>query len=401
MNLNRPFKEISDTARPAIEMPMPRRAPEAHAPPRRVNGKLAITALGMVSSIGDGVVSSCAASRAGVARISALEDVQLWDSEQHELEPARGHSIPWVTEGFSGLARLTTLASQALLDLLPHTGLHAKSRCALVLAAPSDFYWQRFEEREELPSGHTSRREQLQHGLLQKILAATPLPAPFREQSLFFGEAGFLQGLHHAARQLDSGEVDSCIIGGVDSLVEPRHAEALDALGLLKGPDNPVGFLPGESAGFILLERAETALRRGARILAILDSAHGHAEPFHRLSRTPSLGLSLAKCIRDTLEPLPDHGEAPRLVIATLNGDAYRANDWGHALVRLRADKVLNHSREWYPAATFGELGAASGAAGICMGVRGLERGYVPEEKVLLWVSGDDGSRGALHLSRP
>jgi len=401
LNLNRPLKELSDTARPALGTHMPRRVPEASAPTRRLSGKLGITALGMVSSIGDGVVASCAASRAGVVRISALEDIQLWDSEHHELEPARGHSIPWVTEGFSGLARLTALASQALLDLLPRTELHAKSRCALFLAAPSDFYWQRFEEREELPSRHTFRREQLQHGLLQRILATTPLPVPLQKQSLFFGEAGFVQGLQLAASQLESGAVDSCIIGGVDSLVEARHAEALDALGLLKGPDNPVGFLPGEAAGFILLERAEAALRRGARVLAILDSSHGHAEPFHRLSRTPSLGRGLAKCIRDTLEPLPDHGEAPRLVIATLNGDAYRANDWGHALVQLRAHKVLNHSREWYPAATFGELGAASGAAGICMGVRGLERGYVSEEKVLFWVSGDDGSRGALHLSRP
>ncbi|MFP2924794.1 TIGR02270 family protein [Pyxidicoccus sp. 3LG] len=404
MNLSRPFKELVATAR----LPLRKASTEASAsrphskqPARALGGKLTVTGLGMVSAIGDGVVTSCAASRAGLVRISPLEDVQVWDSADQQLEPSRGHRIPWVTEGFSGLGRLAALATQALVELRGEFRFDQKARYALYLSAPSDFYRLRLEEMDELPHRHAQRRAEYQWRLLSTVLAAASLPISPRVQPLVFGELGLLQSLQDATRQLDAGLVDACIIGGVDSLVEPQVVDALDALGLLKTPDNPVGLLPGEAAAFLLIERGEGALRRGAHPLAVLEASSVQSEPFHRLSRAPALGMALAQCIRDTLLRLPDRGEQTRLAIASLNGDANRASDWGHAQVRLQADKLLNHTTEWYPAASFGEIGAATGPVGVCMAVRGIQRGYTPEGNALLWVSGDDGSRGSLIVSRP
>ncbi|QSQ26650.1 TIGR02270 family protein [Pyxidicoccus parkwayensis] len=404
MPLSRPIQELTAVARY-----VPRRTPSdacASQPrskqsSRVLTGRLTVTGLGMVSAIGDGVVTSCAASRAGMLRVTPLEEVSVWDSGDKRLEPTRGHHIPWVTEGFSGLGRLAALATQALLDLLEQARFDKECRYALYLSAPSDFYRLHQDERDGLSQRHALRRAEYRQRLLTTILAAVGLPVIPKVQVLHFGELGFIEALQDATRQLDTGAVDACIIGGVDSLVEPQVVDALDELGLLKTPENPVGVLPGEASAFVLVERGEVALRRGARPLAVLDAACMQAEPFHRLSNTPSQGRALARCAGEALSRGQDCGERIRLVIAALNGDAYRASDWGHALVRLRTDKLLNQAIEWYPAASFGEIGAATGPAGVCMAVRGFQRGYSPEGDALLWVSGDDGGRGSLLLSRP
>lgn len=184
----------------------------------------------------------------------------------------------------------------------------------------------------------------------------------------------------------------------MDSFVEPQVAWALNSLRLLKTPSNPVGILPGEAAAFVVLEPLSAATRRGARIEALLEAPTLRTEPFHRRSGSPPLGRALARCILDTLELLEDRGAHTGLVIGALNGDAYRAQDWGHALVQLRS---LHGLPEWYPAASFGELGAASGPVGLCMAIRGFARGYCKTDNVLVWTLGDDGSRGSFYVRSP
>lgn len=403
LSLSRPFQELLATARPPRPPPVPQRGWDRPRQGTRPHpGRLAITGLGMVSALGDDVVAGCAASRAGLSRISSLGEVQVWDPESRHLEPARGVAIPWLTEGFSSHGRLAALATEALLDLLSRDLGDAGPRCALYLCAPGGYYLQQQEAREGLPASlHEARRALYQQRLLPAVLRATRLQTSPRVQPLAFGETGFLLALQDALRQLEAGGVDSCIIGGVDSLVEPRLVEALDQLRLLKTPGNPVGLLPGEASAFVRVERWDAAVRRRARVLATLEAPCVEAEPFHRLSRTPALGEALVRCIRRTLGALGGPREQSLRVIAALNGDDYRATDWGHALVTLRAQGHLAEAPTWYPAASFGETGAATGLLGICMAVRGFERGYLPEGGALLWVGGDDGSRGSLLLHPP
>ncbi|MCY1035243.1 hypothetical protein OV207_27600 [Corallococcus sp. BB11-1] len=51
--------------------------------------------------------SSCVASSGGILRIAPVDEVSVHDEEAHQNEPARGHTIPMVSEGFTGLGRLT------------------------------------------------------------------------------------------------------------------------------------------------------------------------------------------------------------------------------------------------------------------------------------------------------
>lgn len=402
-NLENSFRALPAPWAPASAHP----APAARAAPRPRQAALsaeglAVTGIGMVSALGDDAVGCCAAGRAGVLRIRELEDVQVFEPTSRLLEPACGHAASWVTRGFTGPGRLVQLGASGLRDLLRADGGENWERVALYVAMPSGFHAQLHAERErESASDAASWQARLQ-SLLPRMLKVAGIRQWPRVQKVFSGEAGFFQALQEATQLLRQGHIERCIVGGVDSLVEPMAVRRLDALRLLKSPSNPVGFVPGEAAAFLLLESPGAALRRKAPIEALLDAPRLRTEPFHRKSGRPALGMALTECIRDTLAATRERGESVGLVIAGLNGDAYRAQDWGHALVRLRSEGLLEAGvPEWYPAFPFGETGAATGPLGVAMAARGFARGHAPPGVILLWVGSDAGPRCALRIHAP
>ncbi|RJS22587.1 hypothetical protein DRW03_14885 [Corallococcus sp. H22C18031201] len=361
---------------------------------------LAVTGIGMVSALGRGVVDGCAASRAGLLRIAPLDEPRLFDADGGGSQAPQGHSIPWVTAGFSGLGRLTALAVAGLADLALSVEVRDLSRSALYLVAPSDIHRRILEESGLLPEECDARREVYTRRLMPAVLKNMRSRMPPAIQRTLFGDAGLFEALRDSAELLRTHQVDRCIIGALDSLVEPQVAWSLDQLGLLKGPEHPVGVLPGEAAAFAVLELPASAKRRGTSIEASINAFHFESERFHRRSRQPALGQALSRCVRTTLEALSDRGEETGLIIGALNGDAYRAQDWGTALVRL-SDLPLRTTRQWYPAQSVGEIGAATGLVGLCMAIRGFARGYAQTRDVLVWTAGDDGGRGAFHVKAP
>ena len=365
---------------------------------------LAVTALGMVSALGHDVVQSCAASRAGIVRISDLDELTVHDERTAQSEQARGHIIPWVTAGFTGLGRRVALGAAGLRGLSWQAveALTDLPRSALLLVTSSHFHRQLLEEQEYLPPDREALLASYEERLVPSLLKALGLRDAPAVQRVFFGEGGLLQALRDADDLLRTASVERCIVGAVDSLVEPQEAWALWRLGLLKTPANPVGVLPGEAAAFVMLERPGAASRRDARIHAVLEAPVSQQEPFHRRSGRPALGRALGRCVGGALDSLMDREAPIGLIVGALNGDAYRAQDWGHALIQLRGPvPFLGEVPLWLPAASFGELGSATGLAGLCMAVRGFARGYCRTTQVLVWTAGDDGTRGAFCLRAP
>lgn len=81
--------------------------------------ELVITVVGMVSSLGYGVVQSCAAARSGLTRWAEL-DVDAMDDDELRSVPLQGHAIQGLTEGFAGLGRFLRLGDAALADMLEY-----------------------------------------------------------------------------------------------------------------------------------------------------------------------------------------------------------------------------------------------------------------------------------------
>jgi 3-oxoacyl-[acyl-carrier-protein] synthase-1 len=83
------------------------------------------------------------------------------------------------------------------------------------------------------------------------------------------------------------------------------------------------------------------------------------------------------------------------------NGEVFRANDWGFGLVRLQGASGIDTAQTevWYPAGSFGDVGAASGAVATCIALRAFERRYAPSPHALVIASGDGVDRAGCVIS--
>jgi 3-oxoacyl-[acyl-carrier-protein] synthase-1 len=370
-------------------------------------GAIAITGLGMVSALGHGAIPSCAAARAGIVRAAPLPDSHVHDGASHEPASLVGHPIAGA-EGFEGIGKLAVLSWEALTDLLASTrpGGTPTSGTGLLLALNDGFFIEamlarreraaaknkvRSEQREE----YEARRQLLDAGLLPRLSALSGAAFHPGVQRLYFeGHGGFIHAVADAVEMLRQRELGACIVGGVDSLLEPEVLKVLLELRVLKTPERPVGFMPGEGAAFIRLERAEEAAKREGSTLALLEAPHLVREPQHRFSSEPSSGVALAEAISRTLRSAAADSREVGRIMGNLNGDEWRAREWGMVMIRERAR--VAQAAMWSPAESFGELGAATAAFSLCAAVRAFQRGYSRGRRILVWASSESGLKGAV-----
>jgi len=376
---------------------------------------LVITGLGMVSAVGPDVVSSCAAARAGLTRWREL-DIQVTDADTLESIPLKGQEVSPLTLGFEGFARWLRLGGAALRDLLEHSGLEppALARTGIHLQLPGAWLEEvhlqaslldRFPaaERERVRRGfdlkRAEEREQLTRRFLPELLTLNQVtPAPRAWSYTFGGAATFSQVLARATEALQSRALERCIVGGIDSWVEEGTLTRAHEMGLLRTPNRAVGRFPGEAAAFVLVERLDAARARGAPVEALLGPIASTEEAGHRFAGHPHTGSALFEAIAACFPGGAPRAEEVELSIVNLNGDEPRAREYGHALIRLQQAGLPTSSRRWYVPEHFGEVGAATGAVAICMGVRGFVRGYARSPDILVALLDDEPARGAFLL---
>jgi 3-oxoacyl-[acyl-carrier-protein] synthase II len=120
------------------------------------------------------------------------------------------------------------------------------------------------------------------------------------------------QAVGEGLLRIRRGEVDAMVVGGVDVLVDPIMITGFSKLGALstrneaptrasrpfdRGRD---GFVLGEGAGFLVLERLSTAKARGAAILAEL-SGFGCSCNAYRITDSPPDGRGAAQAMSAAL----------------------------------------------------------------------------------------------------
>jgi len=346
----------------------------------------------MASSLGWSAAASCSAARAGISRTVACEDVMMMDNAAGEAVPIAVHAASPITDGFEGGARLFRLAGAAL-DDLDRTSDQLPDPGAVLLVCP-DGYWEEQGARAEwtdllddvLPAVEAQRRDRLAP-LTQRVAARLG-----SEVDATFEPGGFFRATERAGTWLSSRAATHCLLGSVDSLIDSPTVHALSLLGLLKSPENPVGFVPGELAVFLRLESASAAHARGATVLASLHAPVVDGDGTHRLSEAPPQGEALARVAHECMSRV---GGEPGVVLGSINGDPWRALDWGYATCRI--DVRTRQLPQLHPAEAFGEVGAAAPAAAVAMAIHRLMRQGRAEDALVL-ASGDSGTRGALYV---
>lgn len=354
--------------------------------------EIQIAAMGMSSSLGP-LIGACAAFRAGITRARASLDFFYPAVDDNAQRPLNVCAIASSTFGFSGIGRLVAILYEVWLDILsrvepasvgPASGLYLVLPDPLALELPVE---------PEVEGDLHRRTAALGRWVLTKAFEHVGWRWPGRPWRFFAGgPAAFARALQAAQEELLRGNLDACFVGAVDSLLDPTVLERLLFQGRLKVEDNPVGLVPGEAGIFVLLRRStEGAPPDGAVLGTVAVASAGAMDPLD--------GRALAGCVKRAARE-GTGGSGRPVLISDHNGEEERAREWGMALLHLqRLGPGWAAPVAWMPATSFGDVGLASGALGLCIAARSLERGYAPAGELFVLSSSDDGERAAVRVA--
>jgi len=337
-----------------------------------------ITGVGLVTPAGPNALASCLALRAG---ISCFAELPHWvaGEEEDTAAPVQGAAIPAVLEVAPGTEPIVSHARRALREALDDAGLDARGR------------------RVRLFLGHDARLDPTH---LVAALGAE-LPGAERPALRPAGRAAALVALASALRALADGALDAAVVGGVDQWVSPARLAVLGALGRLRTGDRPDGVLPGEAAGFVVLEPRDAARARGARAYARVAGVGTALEPTAGTDE-PCRGEALTAAMRDALRSAEPRGGRRRLPLCVSDfwGDHTGSIEIGLAHTRALpgCEGDFHH---WHAADCIGDTGAAAGAVSLVWTALALRERWTDLPEALLWGVSDGPERAAALLLPP
>lgn len=358
---------------------------------RRTSVGVDVTAVGLLSSVGHDALTACAAIRAGISRPAAIAGTSSYDLIAAKSVELVGHPIEPITNGFSGTARWLQMAPLAFEDLIHNGGLPGPedepfwTSTAVMVMVP-DLEHPRFDLDDRSDPGRV--HETFVRPLLRRLPVALLARNILLRAVDRIGLALVVDGFDRLLAEL---KVDRIVALGVDSYVCPFALEWLGEGGRLKGDLNPVGLTPGEAAAALLLEPGYRQTRRERPPWAcIVEVTTAQDAPFD----DRGAGLR-GRMLAEVLAPLLT-GDT-RDVYLDLNGEEWRAKEYGNALSRL-GPSGLGSARAHHAAVSVGDVGASSFVLNTALAARSLQRGYSHGRQVAVTSSAETGEVGGLAL---
>jgi 3-oxoacyl-[acyl-carrier-protein] synthase-1 len=197
---------------------------------------------------------------------------------------------------------------------------------------------------------------------------------------------------------LAEGKAELVLAGGVDSYLNAETLNWLDEGEQLHSEGNIYGFCPGEAAGFVLMATPQTARRLGLPGLIGIVATASAIEANLLKTTDICIGEGLGQAFEVVAQAL-GQGHAATRVICDMNGERYRANEYGMAA--LRVPRLFHNAAAFdTPADCWGDVGAASGPLHMCLAIEAEARGYATGPLTLVWGSSESGQRSAALLAQ-
>ena len=364
---------------------------------------LAINGHSMVTSFGFNAATACAAARAGLTRASQIEGFSLHSDVEGTFEPVIAHAVPFLTRGFEENARLQRLLFSGLNELkkeistrkigLNSVGFYLSlpdpQRISTGLMLIPDEDTRMLYESDDIdPEEFSTTAHMLLTSAAQQVEWDGILDIRYISVA---GHAGGTECVAAACRDINNGIVELAIVGAVDSLIDEGTLNWLNSTGRLKLSDMPVGMIPGEACAFLALSK------RSENAQAEIASIGLATEPSTLLSGLTSIGKGLAEAIDKAYGQVAPLQSSNVWIIGDQNGELYRANEWGHGLVRVHATwPELEIPLVSFPVVSFGDTGAASALIAICTAIHAFERKYAPTKSAMIISSSETELRSAL-----
>ncbi len=349
-----------------------------------------ITGVGAITALGDDAEQTFARVLAGERAFAPLT---LFDAAGYRVaRVAEVHAVPpFDGEDVTGRSRTSEMAIRAGREALAAAGLTGEaSRQGLGVGLVVGSTTSGMFETEALLAALAaspdapafSRQRLLSHPLSAATERVDVALGPFdRVRTLSSACSSGANALVVGASWIELGLVDACLCGASDALCRVTLS-GFGALGALD-PDGARpfdvarrGLTLGEGAGFVVLERAEVAAGRGARVVAWL-SGWGVASEAHHVTNPEPTGATAARVMARAMERA---GVGPGDVdYVNAHGTGTPLNDAMEtrairAALGDRADDVPVSSQK-------GQLGhtlAAAGAIEAVLTALAISRGHLP-----------------------
>lgn len=247
------------------------------------------------------------------------------------------------------------------------------------------------------PENYRGLHHQLSQNFLANFAQQVNLPIDYafsRVNSM--GRAGVLEALRLAYHYLLDLGHPYVLIGGVDTAQNSAWLQMLDQDERVKSerPGAADNFVPGDGAGCLLLTADPTlAARHLDYLIALTPPGFGH-EHGHLYSDEPYLGEGLHEAVQQALGHLPEGLKVNRLY-SSFNGESYWTKELGVAMTR--ASRRLHDLQHEHPADTYGDIGAATGAALISLACYDLRQASTTAP-CLITTASDHAFRAAVCL---
>jgi 3-oxoacyl-[acyl-carrier-protein] synthase I len=334
---------------------------------------LAIVGCGAVTPVGFSAAQTCAAIRAGISRFT------LYGCRDRTRGPTLRAEVPLRPRPADAkpLGRLICMVSIAFRECLKSAGIHDPGRWPLLLGVREPF--------------RASRRDDWSHAALLTALQRS-LGITLHSRSRVFptGNASAFEALAHARDLVYSEPIEGCLVGGVDSLLNAADMKTFGDAYRLKSDEVAQGFVPGEGAAFVAITRFGSSGRCAIRGLGITREEDDRTV----LSDGYPTGKGLAAAIQAALEDSRiDEGEVA-FRVSDMNGETYRGQESMLSLARSYRTR-REHFPQILPAASIGELAAASGAVTMILAMTAIARGYAAGKIAICEASSDGGLRAA------
>ena len=230
--------------------------------------------------------------------------------------------------------------------------------------------------------------------LADKVKKLSDEPAFIRDvRTVLKGHSAGLMVLETGSKLVLQRSSEFCVIGGVDSYIDPDTLDWIEDNEQLHKPSNAWGFLPGEAAAFCLICSRNTAHKYNLPIRVQLVAISTALEKNKIKTKTVCIGQGLTQAVMNVMQALPKESLID-YTICDQNGEAYRADEFGFMLARL--SEYFNDPSDYMaPADCWGDVGAASGPLFINLITFAAEKGYSKDPYTLLWTSSEGGERTA------
>jgi len=335
-----------------------------------------VVSYGAATSLGESAAATAAAVRAG---IMGFKEHPFAIDEN--ADPCIVAMAPYLPPDAALQDRLASLAELAVRETLEQLKLPWKEtvKPVLCLGLPSN--------KPGLPAD----LETLIPNLLSRFTT-------FSSTKVYSsGHAAGLLALREAYDQLSRQDHSLCLVGGVDSYFATETLHWIEENEQLHKSDNAWGFVPGEAAGFCLLASGDFCERQQIKPLAQVLHVASAQEPNRIKTETVCTGQGLTQAFRQALRALPNNNKVD-FSICDMNGEAYRADEFGFTLARTTRSFV-DATSFLSPADCWGDVGAASGPLYVMLAATAAKKKYAIGPHTLVWASSETGERLAALLA--